>query len=130
MVKALGIIKELQSGVNKGAPDVAGAYSGFVYVGPLVANYAIYVITATGPQLTAIQAEANCIAGVLITDAGVRWPEMSQPVPAGIRTKINTWRAANSLAPIGTGVTLLQVAKFARANFTGDGATYDVFDAN
>jgi hypothetical protein len=129
MAKALGIIKETQAGPSKGAPDLSVPYSGFVYVGPLPGNYAVYVITGTGAQLTAIQADANCVAGALITEDGVKWPEMNQPVPAGIRTKINTYRANQGLAPIGAGVTLKQVAQAAAAHFDGAG-NFDVYDGN
>lgn len=128
MAKAVAIIKELPSGANKGAPDIVTPYSGFVYIGPLPGAYAIYVIAATGAQLTSIQLEANCIGGLLITDTGVRWPELDQAIPAGLRTKINTYRTGQGLGSIPAGTTLFQVARFAANIF--DFGLYDVFDGN
>jgi hypothetical protein len=124
--KAIVICKEVQSGASKGSPDLTTAMSGWVMVGDLPGAYAIYVIAATGAQLTSIQAEANCVGGALITDAGVRWPELDVAIPSALRTKINNYLTANSQPTLGAGVTLLQVARKAANNF--DYGTHDVFD--
>lgn len=127
-MKALAICKETQSGPQKGSPDLSVPYHGFVFVGNLPGAYAAYIITGTGAQLTAINADPNCVAGVLITESGARWPEMDQPVPAGMRTRINTYLTAQGRPTIGAGVTLKQVAQQAAAHFDGLG-NFDVDDS-
>lgn len=127
-MKALAILKEVQVGANKGQPDVGTGWTSFVHIGDLPGAYAAVVICGTGAQLLAISLHANCIFGLQVTSDGVRWSELDVAVPAAIRTKINTWRAANSLAPIGAGTTLLQVVKFAANHFDGNG-NFDVWDS-
>lgn len=128
-MKAIVICKETLAGPTKGAPDLTTPYSGFVYVGNLPGAYAIYIITATGAQLTAIQAEPNCVGGALITEDGVKWSQMNEPISAGLRTKINTFRANNGQTAIPADTTLLQVVRFAAAHFDGLG-NFDVFDGD
>lgn len=128
MAKALAIIKETQVGANKGAPNLSVPYKGFVHVGDLPGSYAVYLITGTGAQLTAINADANCVAGVLVTESGPKWPEMDQPVPAGMRTRINNYLTSQGRPNIGAGVTLKQIAQQAAAHFDGAG-NFDVDDS-
>lgn len=130
-MKAIGILKEVQSGALKGTPDVGTPgvdYSAFVHIGDLPGAYACVVICGTGAQLLAIQNHANCVLGLQVTEAGVRWSELDVPVPAGIRTKINTYRQAQGQGNIPASTTLLQVVRVAANNF--DWGTHDVFDGN
>ena len=129
MAKAIVICKEVQAGATKGAPDIGTGYSGWVYVGNLPGAYAAYVIAATGAQLTTIQAHANCVGGALITEDGVKWQQMNEPISAASRTKINTYRQAQGQSNIPAGTTLLQVVRFAAKHFDGLG-NFDVWDGN
>lgn len=130
-MKAIAILKEVQSGANKGQPDVGTPgvdYSGFVHIGDLPGAYACVVICGIGAQLLAIQSHPNCVCGVQATEAGVRWSELDVPVPAGIRTKINKWRQANGQGNIPAGTTLLQVVRAAANHF--DWGSHDCFDSS
>lgn len=122
MPKAVTICKKDANG----APDIGTGWQRWVYVGDLPGQYAVYIIVGSGAQLTTIQAHANCVGGLQVTN-GARWAELDQPVPAALRTKINAYRATQGQGPIGAGVTLLQVIRFAAATF--DWGTHDVFDA-
>lgn len=127
-MKAAIICKEILAGANKGAPDIGTGYNGFVHIGNLPGAYAIYIITATGAQLTTIQAHVNCVGGLLVTDSGVRWPELDQAIPAALRTKINVYRTNQGLSTIPANTTLLQVVRFAANHF--DFGLFDVFDGS
>lgn len=124
-MKAALICKEIQAGADKGRPDVGTGYSGFVYVGPLPGSYAIYIITGTGAQLTTIDGHANTVGGLVVTNGG-RWSQLDVPIPAGLRTKINTYRQAQGQSAIPASATLLQVIRFAASHF--DWGTHDVWD--
>lgn len=129
-MKAIIICREIQSGASKGAPDIGTGYSGFVFVGNLPGAYAVYVIVATGPQLAAIQVHANCVGGLLVTERNgedrIRPAELDVPVPAALRTKINTYRQANGQGNIPASTTLLQVVRFAANHF--EWGSHDVWD--
>lgn len=128
MAKAIVLCKEIQNGASKGAPDIGTSYRGFVYVGNLPGAYAVYIITGSGAQLTAIQTHANCVGGALVTESGgVKWGKMNEPISQALLDKINTWRAARKLATVDASTTLKQVAKWAASHFDGQG-NFDVFD--
>lgn len=110
---------------SSGGPNIGTGWHRWVKVGDLPGQYAVYVIVGSGPQLIAIDAHQNCVAGLQVTGAG-RWPELDLPVPAGLRTRINAYRATQGQGPIGAGVTLLQVMRGAAAAF--DWGTHDVWD--
>lgn len=130
MAKALVICKEVQSGADKGKPDVGTGYTGFVYVGNLPGAYAVYIITASAGQLVTIQANPNCVGGALVTERNgqdrVKPVELDVPVPAPLRTKINTYRQAQGQAAIPANTTLLQLIKQAENRF--EWGTHDVYD--
>lgn len=127
MAKAIIICREIQTvGVTKGAPDIGTGYGGWVYIGNLPGAYAVYVIVGTGPQLTAIDAHVNTIGGLLVTNGGIRWSQLDVAIPVALRTKINVYRANNSLGPIPANATLLQVVRIAASHF--DWGSHDVFD--
>lgn len=125
MPKAIVICREILSGTGKGRPDVGTGWRGFVYVGTLPGAYAVYIITGTGPQLTAIDAHANTIGGLLVTGSE-RWAELDVAIPTALRTKINTYRTAQGLSTIPASTTLLQVLRFAANHY--DYGNFDVTD--
>ncbi len=124
--KAIVIARAIASGPDAGAPNIGNGWHRWVRVGDLPGAYAVFVIVATGAQLTAIQANANCVGGIFVTGEGIRWAELDQPVPTALRTKINTYLTAHSQPTIGVNVTLLQVMRKAAADF--DWGTHDVWD--
>lgn len=126
-MKAVVICKEILTvGASKGAPDIGTGYNGFVQIGNLPGAYAIYIITGSGAQLTTIDGHANTIGGLVVTASGPRWPELDQQIPAGLRTKINTYRQAQGQGNIPVNTTLLQVVRFAANHF--DFGNFDVWD--
>src|SRR5690348_2734201 len=90
---------------SNGAPDVGTGFDRWARVeGNLPGNYGIFIIVGTGAQLTAIQANSNCIGGLVVTSSGqVRWPELDVAIPSGLRTKINNYRTAQGLSTIPAG---------------------------
>lgn len=127
-MKAIVICKEIQSGASKGAPDVGTGYRGFVQIGQLPGAYCAYVITGTPAQLAAIDAHANTLVGAPVTEAAgaEKWAELKVQLPAGVRTKINTYRANNGQGPIPVNTTWLQVIRQAAPHF--DFGNFDVGD--
>lgn len=111
--KAVAIIKK----DSQGAPDIGTGWDRWVWIGDLPGNYAVYIIVGTGAQLTAIQANANCIGGLVVTNNGSRWAELDQAIPTSLKNKINAYRASQGQGNIGAGTTLLQVIQVAAATF-------------
>jgi hypothetical protein len=126
MPKAVAICRAITSGVDVGAPNIGNGWQRWVRVGDLPGAYAVFIIVGTAAQLTAIQANANCVGGILVTAGPDRWAELDQPVPAALRTKINAYLTAQGQPTIGVNVTLLQVIRKAAAEF--DWQTHDVWD--
>lgn len=115
---ALGLIKTDGGGIPKIDTQVA-PYHGHIFIGQ-VAGWGAYLISGTGPQLTAINAlpEAVGIAVMTQTADGVKWAELDSTVTLAVRTKINNYLTSQGLATIPAGWTNRKVVKtiFKRIN--------------
>jgi len=123
MAKAIAVIKA----DSTGAPDIGTGWHRWVWVGDLPGAWAFYIIVGTGPQLTAIDAHANTGWGMVVTSDGTnRWPQLDQAIPAGARTRLNTFLSARGLPTAPAGTTLLQVIRRGAAKY--DWGLTDVWD--
>jgi hypothetical protein len=105
-------------------------YVGHVCLGR-IGQWGAYLISGTGPQLTAIDALAQVFSICAVTEGGaVRWAELDGVIPAATRTKLNNWKTANAPAwpNIPVGATYRTVVDFIakRMNASFDVATHDV----
>ena len=102
---ALGLIKTDGGGIPK--IDVqATPYHGHIFIGS-IAGWGAYLISGTGPQLSAINAlpEAVGIAVMTVDADGTQWKELDSTVTLAVRTKLNTWLTNNGYPTIPAGWT-------------------------
>lgn len=81
--------------------------------------WGVYMFSGTGPELTAINNLSQVVGIVAVTESGdIRWAELEDVIPAGTRTKINTWLTARGYSTIPVGWTGRQVVQaiFKRLN--------------
>lgn len=100
--------------VSSGAPEIDAQttpYRGYVHCGGN-ANWGAYLISGTGAQLVAINALPNVYGICAVTKSGnVIWAELDNTIPAGVRTRLNTWLTARGFATIPAGWTNRQVVR-------------------
>lgn len=114
MPKALAVVKK----DSEGGPDIGTGWRRWVYIGDIGGDHMLIVIVGSGAQLTTIDANPNCAFGMQVTSDGTtRFPELDQAVPAGFRTRANTWLTARGLPTIPNGTTFLQVVRRVKAGW-------------
>lgn len=98
-------LTQMLNGLPDTAPLQQGRdYGGHVHVDSL-GGFGAYLFSGTGAQLTALNALPSVVGLVVVTETGAHWPELDNPVAAGIRTAINTWLTNHGQANIGAGLT-------------------------
>jgi len=86
-------------------------YHGLVHCAT-VDNWAAYLFSGTGAQLTALAAlpAAQLIPICAVTKSGdVKWAELDTTIPSAVRTKLNTWLTNHGQPTIPAGWTYRQV---------------------
>lgn len=111
---------------NDGAPDIGTGWHRWAHVGDLPGAYAIYIVVASGVQLTAIEAMPGVVGGAVVSNGSVRWSQLDEPLQPALRTKLNTWLTNRGLPTVGSNFTLLQLVRRAASEF--DYGTHDVWD--
>lgn len=127
-MKAFGICP-----IVNGQPDIGGLPCWGYVLAAHIANWGAYLISGTLAQLSAINALPNTYAICIVTEnGGIKWPELDNVIPAGVRTRINNWLTARGYPTILAGWTYRQVilAIYQRMNeyYTIDGT--DVADGS
>ncbi len=128
MPKMLTLIQQI--GGSPQLDPVVTPYRGYS-LGGQAGNWGLYVLSGTGPQLTAINALAQVIGLVTVTGTGVlRWPELDSVVTTTIRTRVNTWVAARGWPTIPAGWTYRQIVQaiLQRMGFDDSLRIWDVID--
>jgi hypothetical protein len=116
-----------------GQPDIDTSvtpYSGYVLSGEIASTgWGAYLISGTGAQLLAIDALAQVVGIVAVTQSGdVRWGELDDALSSVVRTKINNWLSARGLQTIPDGWTNGRVVReiFQRANSRWELSAFDI----
>lgn len=105
---ALGLIQTDGGGLPK-IDTSATPYCGHIFIGE-VAGWGAYLISGTGPQLTAINALPQAVGICVMTqDENVKWMELDSVIVLAIRQKLNTWLSAHNYSTIPAGWTNKQV---------------------
>lgn len=94
-----------------GVPDIdatATPYKGYVLCDTL-GSWGAYLVSASGAQLTAINALPAVVGIVAVTENGVKWAELDGTIAAGVRTNINNWLTNRGITNIPSGWSYRQV---------------------
>ena len=105
--------------------------TGWVQCGT-IGQFGGYLFSGTAAQLIAINALANVIGLVAMTETGdVRWAELDGNLPAALRTRLNTFLTARGWPTIPTGWTYRQtvVEIFKRLNDRWDLSSHNILDS-
>lgn len=119
--------------MSGGQPDVdftATPVKGYVLCDQ-VGGHGAYLFSGTGPQLVALNALAQVVGIVAVTESGeTRWAELDGVIAPAVRTRLNTWLTARGHPNIPAGWTYKQtiLAIFRRMNSNFDLGNFDVAD--
>ncbi len=82
-----------------------------------VRDIGLYLLVGKPAALVAVNAAtANCAGGFVLA-----WPNATDNIPAGMRTRLNTWLTARSLPNIPTGWTWLRLLRYIDDRFDVSG---------
>lgn len=129
-MKAFAIIS-----VTGGNPDIdtrVTPVAGWALAYQISANWGVYLVSGTGPQLVALNATAPVTGICNVTEsAAARWAELDDVVASGVRTKLNTKLTALGKATIPAGRTNRQVLQAIHNYFNNNaGRAFDPFDTD
>lgn len=89
--------------------QVGKDYFGHVHMDSL-GGFGAYLFSGTAIQLSAVNALANVVGIVGVTDTGgAHWAELDGVISAGVRTNLNTWLTNHGQATVPAGRTYRQV---------------------
>ena len=114
MPRAIVITKMVQTGEDRGVPDVANAGDlSFVHIGSggLPGNNKAYVVTGTGAALTALASDPNFMLGQQISQDGdvTAWEDSRTAIAPGVKGDINTWLTNNGHGTLGAEDSILDL---------------------
>ena len=114
MPRAIVITKMIQTGEDRGVPDVANADDlSFVHIGAtgLPGQNKAYVVTGTGAALTALSSDPNFMLGQQISRDGevTAWEDSRTAIAAGVKGDINTWLTNNGHGTLGAEDSILDL---------------------
>lgn len=126
-MKAFTFIKNMDSIDREATP-----FHSFIRVaGPGIGNWYPYLISGTGPQLTALNALSNVEGIVAVTENGdVKWVELDEQVASAVRARLNTWLDSRGLPNIPADWTYRRLVREVYQQFNShfDLDSFDVMD--